>query len=253
MTARLTHQGAAPQTLLPPLRRLVRDAWLGLRSRDQPSYYRAVMRADCARGHQIAVGSPSHESWLRIGRLQFDYLIRHGLSPRQRMLEIGCGDLRAGRLFIDYLEPGNYHAVDLSPEILLAAQQTIVDYGLQEKLPNLMHVRDLTLAFLPADHFDVIHAHSVFPHCAPGTIHEAMASVRRVMAPGGFFDFTFDRVESSEYHVLWEDYYYTTETLQSIAAAHGLAARFMDDWEELPHRQSKLRAVQASDERQAGC
>ena len=32
-----------------------------------------------------------------------------------RMLEIGCGNLRAGRLFIDYLDAGDYYGIDISP------------------------------------------------------------------------------------------------------------------------------------------
>ena len=36
--------------------------------------------------------------------MQFDYLVKHGLRPADRILEIGCGNLRAGRLLIDYLD-----------------------------------------------------------------------------------------------------------------------------------------------------
>jgi hypothetical protein len=53
-----------------------------------------------------------------------------------RLLEIGCGNLRAGHLFIDYLESGNYHGIDISPPILTAALQTVSD-GLQAKVPHL--------------------------------------------------------------------------------------------------------------------
>ncbi len=41
--------------------------------------------------------------------------------------------------------------------------------------------------------------------------------------------------------MLREDFYYRTETLTALAAAHGLQATFMADWEELPHEQSKMR------------
>jgi len=34
-----------------------------------------------------------------------------------------------------------------------------------------------------------------------------------------------------------------TETLIDLARKHGLAARFMEDWEELPHGQSKIRVT----------
>jgi hypothetical protein len=61
------------------------------------------------------------------------------------------------------------------------------------------------------------------------------------MKPDGFFDFTFNRTEGAEHHVLREDFYYRTETLVTLARQHGLTGQFMKDWEELPHPQSKLR------------
>jgi SAM-dependent methyltransferase len=224
-------------------RRRGRDAWLRLGASDHLSYYRAVMASDTARSHHGAVGSKTRESWLKIGQMQFDYLIGHGLKPGDRMLEIGCGDLRAGHLFIDYLEAGNYHGIDISPDILLAAAGTVTEFGLQAKLPHLTLVRDMSLGFLPDGQFTVVHAHSVFSHSPIEVIDECLRSVRRVMAPDGFFDFTFDRTEGAEHHVLREDFYYRTGTLVALAARHGLRARFMDDWERLPHEQSKLRVT----------
>ncbi len=224
-------------------RRRCRDTWLRLQSGDHLSYYRAVMASDSARSHDGAVGSGTHDSWIKIGQMQFDYLIGHGLKPGDRMLEIGCGNLRAGRLFIDYLDTGNYYGIDISPDILLAATDTVEEYALQRKLPHLTLVRDMSLGFLPDGHFTVVHAHSVFSHSPIEVIEECLRTVRRVMTPDGFFDFTFDRTEGAEHHVLHEDFYYRTETLIALAARHGLQARFMADWELLPHEQSKLRVT----------
>jgi SAM-dependent methyltransferase len=224
-------------------RRRGRDMRLRLQSRDHLSYYRAVMASDAARSHEGAVGSKTHESWVRIGQMQFDYLVGHGLKPGMRMLEIGCGNLRAGRLFIDYLDAGNYYGIDISPDILLAATDTVAEYGLQAKLPHLTLVRDMNLGVLPGGHFTVVHAHSVFSHSPIEIIDQCLRTVARVMAPDGFFDFTFDRTEGAEHHVLHEDFYYRTETLIGLASRHGLQARFMDDWELLPHEQSKLRVT----------
>lgn len=230
-----------PAKVAPHLRRLTRDTWLRLRTRDHVSYYRAVMKSDTARSPEGAVGSKSHTRWLALGQMQFDYLVEHGLKPGHRMLEIGCGNLRAGRLFIEHLDAGNYYGIDISPDILIAAQQTLVEYGLRDKLPHLTPVRDLRFAFLPDAHFDVVHAHSVFSHSPLHVIEECFAHVGRILKPSGWFDFTFDRTEGKEHHVLREDFYYRTETLVALAAAHGLRARFMDDWERLPHKQSKIR------------
>ncbi len=242
---KIRYAATHPGNLIPYARRRSRDAFLWLGTRDHVSYYRAVMASDAARSSDGAVGSKTRDSWLKLGQLQFDYLVSHGLKPDSRMLEIGCGNLRAGRLFIDHLDPANYYGIDISPEILLAAQDTVAEYGLQAKLPHLTLVRDLRFGFLPDGQFDVVHAHSVFSHSPIEVIDECLANVGRVMAPGGFFDFTFDRTEGAEHHVLREDFYYRTETLIALAATRGLRATFMTDWEELPHEQSKLRVTHA--------
>lgn len=243
LTRRLDNAIRNPERIAPYARRLARDAWLHLTSADHVAYYRAVMRSDAARGADVAVGSRSRERWLALGLLQFEYLRGHGLAASDRMLEIGCGNLRAGWRFARYLDTGRYYGIDISPDILLAAQRTVVDYGLQDKLPQLALVRDLTFDFLPNEHFTVIHAHSVFSHSPRHVIEECLAHVPRILHPDGFFDFTFDRTDDVEHHVLREDFYYRTESLIALAEKHGLTARFMDDWEALPHKQSKIRVT----------
>lgn len=199
------------------------------------------MRADASRSSDAAVGSSSRESWLRTGQLQFDYLVGHGLKPDMRMLEIGCGNLRAGRLFIDYLDAGHYYGIDISPDILLAAERTLAEFGLQRKIPHLALVDDLRLDFLPDDWFDVVHAHSVFSHSPLAVITECLAHVGRIMVPGGFFDFTFDRTDGTEHQVLREDFYYRAETLTGLARQHGLEACVAADWDQTGHPQSRIR------------
>lgn len=239
---RLRYAALHPRRIPPYVRRLLRDVRLrGRVGRDHVAYYRGVMRDDTARNPESAVGSATHDRWLALGQMQFDYLRDHGLVPEDRMLEIGCGNLRAGRLFIDHLRPGNYYGIDISPEILLAAQQTLVRHDLREKLPYLTLVNDLRLAHLPDGYFTVVHAHSVFSHSPLPVIDECLSHVGRVLAPGGFFDFTYNRTDGTEHQVLHEDFYYRTHTLLTLAESHGLSAHPMADWDELPHRQSKIR------------
>ncbi|MQA83618.1 MAG: methyltransferase [Streptosporangiales bacterium] len=233
-----------PDRVAPYLRRFARDTWLRLRTRNHVDYYRAVMRSDVTeKSPDAAVGSATHERWLALGKMQFDYLVEHGVKPADRMLEIGCGNLRAGWRFIEYLDSGNYYGIDISPDILVAAQETVVRYNLQHKLPCLTPVHDLRFAFLPDEYFTVIHAHSVFSHCPIEVLDECLANVGRIMHPEGFFDFTFNRTQDKEHHVLREDFYFRTETLVELAEKHGLSARFMDDWEQRPHKQSKIRVT----------
>src|SRR5260370_8477682 len=113
----------------------------------------------------------------------FDYVASTGLKPDMRMREIGCGNLRAGRLFIDYLDSGDYYGIDISPDILLAAQRTLSDAGLQDKLPHLTLVQDLSLAFLPAGHSAAGHPHTVFPHSPIGAIERYLTPAGRATNP----------------------------------------------------------------------
>jgi hypothetical protein len=58
---------------------------------------------------------------------------------------------------------------------------------------RLAFTTDLTLAFLPARYFNVVHANSVFTHCPSEIIEECFAHMGRLTAPGAIFDFTFYR------------------------------------------------------------
>jgi SAM-dependent methyltransferase len=224
------------------VRRVSRDLLLRVRHpRDHVAYYRGVMQFTVSRGAARAVGNSDRRRWREAGARQFDYLRKHGLQPQHRILEIGCGNLRAGWRFIDYLDAGNYYGIDISPEVLIAAKETLVREGVVDKLPYLTLVDNLQFEFLPDATFDVVHAHSVFSHSPLEVIEEAFRHVGRILRPDGFFDFTFNRTDGRERNVLREDFYYRTETLLDLAEKCGLQGQFMDDWEELNHRQSRIR------------
>src|SRR5580698_4899666 len=230
-----------PGQILPYLQRVVVDTRLRAGTQDHVSYYRAVMRYKAGRSLDLAVGSRSPDQGAEFGQMQFGYLAEHGLARTSRLLEIGCGNLRAGRFFIDYLDVGHYYGIDISPDVLLSAQQVIAADGLQDKVPWLVYTNDLRFEFLPAGYFDVIHANSVFTHCPIELIEECFAHVARIMTPGGFFDFTFYRAQDTEYQVHREDFYYRTGTLIGLAGRYGLTARLMDDWLDPWDKQPKIR------------
>lgn len=228
------------------VRRWSRDLVLRRRHRDHLAYYGAVVEDDIEHGDEVAVSNSHRPQWSLNGRMQFDYLTKHGLRPEHRMLEIGCGNLRAGWRFIDYLEAGNYYGVDIAPGVLFNAQRTVVQQRIAGQLPTLTLVRDMTFDFLPDEAFDLVHAHSVFSHSPIPVIEECFANIGRVMKPAGRFFFTFNLTDGPEYQHLREDFYYQTQTLVDLARRHGLDAVFMDDWEKVGHIQSTMRLTKAS-------
>jgi hypothetical protein len=79
----------------------------------------------------------------------------------------------------------------------------------------------------------------VFSHCPITVIAECFANVGRVMAPKGFFDFTYNATDGRPHQVLREDYYYEPKRLLALAEAHGFEAEQRDDWSG--NRQAKIR------------
>ena len=237
---RLQYARRHPDRVATHLRRTLRNWGIRLRHRDHTAFYREVMRRNVEADPDLAIGSANRDRWFALGQLQFDYLLEHGLEPHHRVLDIGCGNLRAGWRIISHLEPGNYYGIDASPDVLIAAQRTLVEFTLQERMPYLLPVADLTFAALPAGRFDVVHAHSVFSHTPLSTLDECLANVERVLAPGGRFDLTFNATAGREHHVVREDFYFRPQTLIDLADRHGLDAEVMDDWTPR-HKQRKLR------------
>ena len=222
-------------------RRVLRNKRLQRTSQSHPEFYRAVMADDVKHRKAIgAVGTEREGRWKAVGKKQFRYLRSHGLDRHHHLLEIGCGNLRAGRHFIRYLEPGHYTGVDISPEILLAAQDTIVQDGLQDRDSRLFVVAGTSLAFLPADRFDVVHAHSVFSHTPIEVIVAYFDEVYRVLRPGGFFDFTYHDTDEKPWNFLEEDYYYPTDLLLEYARKAGFVGGPADEW---IYPQPKIRLV----------
>jgi len=239
---KLRRAAAHPRRVVPYLQRLLRNRRLATHRADHIGFYRQVMADETAKDPDRAIGSDSRDSWLRVGQLQHDYLLRHGLRPEHRLLDVGCGNLRAGWRLMQYLERGHYYGIDISPDILLAAQNTIVEFGLQDRLPYLTVIRDLRLEFLPAGLFDVVTAHSVFTHAPLDVIDEALAHAGRLLAPGGFFDFTYFDTDGPPRDFLREDFYYPTARLLDLARSHGLAAERMSDWD---YPQEKIRVTRS--------
>jgi SAM-dependent methyltransferase len=65
-------------------------------------------------------------AWDTMGELQLKLLRDNGLQPEHKVLDIGCGCLRAGVKIIPYLEPDHYFGID--------ARQPLLNVGFKREL-----------------------------------------------------------------------------------------------------------------------
>lgn len=131
--------------------------------------------------------------WEEFGQLQFQFLVDKGMLPHHKMLDIGCGTLRGGRLAIDYLDKGNYYGMDISPKAIEFGKQLVKEEGLSDKEPVLLVSKNKDLKFKEFDglKFDFILAQSVFTHLKPEHIEECLAHIGDIMHENSIFYFTY--------------------------------------------------------------
>jgi len=170
------------------------------------------------------------EEYDRRAAVQFAVLTMLGLREYHDLLDIGCGSLRGGRLFIPYLLPGRYCGMD-KPDA-----RPIVEEGLRTELaagitatkqPTFMYSSDFFFdGFQRA--FDYVLAQAVFCHITLKEIATCLKAVEGVMKPHGklvasFHEAEFDdkRKKLQYPEVAW----YRLDTIRKLAGEVGLSCR----------------------------
>lgn len=160
-----------------------------------------------------------------IGELQLEFLQSEGLSPTDTLLDIGCGTLRGGRYFIDYLNAGNYIGMDISAEAIRAGKEVVGPETLDEKRPELFVNSDLKFREVDESSVDMALTQSVFTHIPPENIRECFAHIGRVLTDDGALYATFYESEDESHMALSpSSHFYPRTWLVGAAAESGLSA-----------------------------
>lgn len=190
--------------------------------------------------HRIATGG----LWEEIGFQQLEYLIRLGLDPSHRLLDLGCGPLRGGVRFVKYLDAGNYFGIDVNRDLLAAGRWELASIGLDQKLPaaNLRVGADFDATPF-ATRFDFVLAQALFPHLSLNLIRLALVQSAKVLTDDGTIVATYfrrpdgaDPIQTLTNHVGVathcdrEPYDQTRSDLEAAAQLAGLEFRTATDW-----------------------
>lgn len=135
-----------------------------------PGFY---ARALAEGRHRDIVGG----RWDETGRAQMALLRDAGLRPEDRLLDIGAGALRLGRLAVPYLAPGHYWATDASAALMQRGRDAeLADPTL---LPPDRLIEDTGFAYpgVPAN-IDLALAFAVFTHLPAETLTTALGTAR---------------------------------------------------------------------------
>ena len=107
--------------------------------------------------------------FLQVGQAQHQILLDNGLQPHHKVLDVGCGCLRAGHLLIEYLDAGCYFGIE--PYVLRTSfgLKHVLTHAQLEKSPTLRHHTDFSFSVFEQK-FDFILARSVWTHTSQAQI-----------------------------------------------------------------------------------
>ena len=160
-----------------------------------------------------------------VGASQFDVLTNLGLREHHWLLDIGCGSLRAGRLFIPYLLPGHYFGIE--PNRWLIEEAIIHEVGhslIEIKRPVFNYDNNFSLSNLGRK-FDFLLAQSIFTHASHSQITRCLSEASRVMHDSSVFVATFDKGQEDYSGKDWVYPGYVTYrpvTMERMIAEQGL-------------------------------
>lgn len=156
--------------------------------------------------------------WKEIGDLQYNFMINQGLKPESTLLDLGCGTLRAGIIFINYLNKRKYFGQDVSKEAIDYANKSVKGYMLDEKSPKFFLTGDLTFKHTKRK-YDYILAQSVFSHLPFELIQTCFENIGKIMHDKSRFYFTF-RPKTKE-HRRGFHFFYDLNVFQILAVNNG--------------------------------
>ena len=191
------------------------DLGLGLNPGD--SHYRAY------------VGPP--EDYDRVAAMTFGLLTSLGLRQHHKVLDIGCGSLRVGRLLIPYLNSRCYFGIE--PNRWLVGQGIDKEVGESQvriKEPEFLFAESAE-AWVGTHLFDFIVAQSIFSHTGHELLDTWLRDASRLLTPSGALVATFlvDKMDTVEKGWVYPDCVkYKVKTMKAGAQRYGLDFQVLD-------------------------
>jgi hypothetical protein len=179
--------------------------------------------------YRAYVGPP--DRYDLIAAMAFNLLTCAGLRQHHRLLDVGCGSLRIGRLLIPYLNTGNYYGIE--PNRWLVEDGILNEIGRDQiriKRPTLFYADSLDgLPERLGVNFAL--AQSIFSHCTPPLLRQWLGQLSHHLADDGALFATFcvgSRDAEGDGWVYPACVEYRPETIAAMAAEAGFGFQMLD-------------------------
>lgn len=221
------------------------------------------LEADIRQSKSLPAGSENYRAYVGppaqydfMGATQFRLLTALGLREEHRVVDFGCGSLRAGKLLIQYLLPDRYWGIEPNEWLwqMALAQEVGPDIAALKR-PRFGGGTDFAMAGIPDGWADVIVAQSVFSHAGASHVRRGLAAMARVLDRDGQILFTvltseaqnFARLQRGSEFEGWKYPQCVTYLDEEIEAYCRAAGLFVQKLRWFHPRQSWFRATRRAE------
>ena len=122
-----------------------------------------------------------------VGRLYLITLLKLGITPDSKILDVGSGALRGGYWLIHFLKPGGYFGIEPNTRMLESGLQTLFDEEiLKYKKPRFDNNSEFDFSVF-SKKFDYVVARSIWTHCSKDQIEIMLDQFIKYTGAGGVF------------------------------------------------------------------
>lgn len=173
--------------------------------------------------YRAYIGPP--DEYDLVSAMSFGLLTVCGLRQHHKLLDIGCGSLRLGRLLIPYLNAENYIGLEPNEWLIEDGIRNEVGASLVEKRSPTFVISEGLESLASDVQFDYAIAQSIFSHTAPDLLERWIQDVSlRLSGQGVLFATVLEGEVECEGNgwIYPECVEYRLETVAAIAQKYGL-------------------------------
>src|ERR1700749_745051 len=128
----------------------------------------------------------SEADWWQAGAARFDNMVEmHAITPRDRVIDYGCGTLRLGGHFIRFLDRGNYFGLDVADDFLAMGKELVGADLIADRAPLLATIGEHSLAAAETFGASILFSEAVDYHVVPDELkYYYRALLRLAHRPG---------------------------------------------------------------------
>ncbi len=182
------------------------------------------------RHYRAFVGPPA--DYDLVAAMSLGLLVALGLRQHHRILDIGCGSLRVGRLLIPYLNRGGY--TGLEPNAWLVEEGLEREVGRDQaatKAARFSFSEDASDLLAVGERYDYLLAQSIFSHCGTDLLSRWLSRSAALLSDDGILVATYVHAEQDSTESGWiypECVAFREETIAALATANGLHFSALD-------------------------